>query len=296
MKLLLAPLHVIYPELFPLIVCDINNKECIVHRCPNCPELNTLLQDFLFHTFGDFDDDDVIEFSQWTTTNWLNLTHHTETVNEYVNIVIEQLHILTAHSYILKCQLRYLKKLKSEIDSSTVLVLGDFAENYQFVIQDEVQWFYWSNSQSTLHPVVTSYQENDEMKNISYCVISDDRKHDVALVYEVQKAILADLKCKLPGLSTIIYFTNKCAGQYKNWKKIYNLCQHKSDFGLNVRWVFFATSHGKRPCDGIGGTVNKHLVSNTSLNHDLKDQILSPSDMIMLSSNFFPRLMLITQW
>ena len=37
-------------------------------------------------------------------------------------------------------------------------------------------------------------------KNISYCVISDDRKHDVALVYEVQKSILADLKCKFPRL------------------------------------------------------------------------------------------------
>ena len=45
------------------------------------------------HTIGDFDDDDdVIEFFQWTTTDWSNLTHHTETVNEYVNIVIEQLH------------------------------------------------------------------------------------------------------------------------------------------------------------------------------------------------------------
>ena len=47
----------------------------MVHRCPNCPESNTPLQDFLFHTIQDFDDDDdddhddVIEFSQWTTTD-----------------------------------------------------------------------------------------------------------------------------------------------------------------------------------------------------------------------------------
>ena len=73
MKLLLAPLNVTYQELFPPIVCDINNKECMVHRCPNCPESNTLLQDFLFHATGDFDDDDVIEFSQWTTTDRSNL-------------------------------------------------------------------------------------------------------------------------------------------------------------------------------------------------------------------------------
>ena len=59
------------------------------------------------------------------------------------------------------------------------------------------------------------------------------------------KAILADLNCKLPGLSIIIYFTDRCAGQYKNWKNYYNLCQHKSHFGLKASWVFFATSHGK---------------------------------------------------
>ena len=93
------------------------------------------------------------------------------------------------------------------------------------------------------------------------------------MVYEVQKSILADLKCKLPGLSTIICFTEGCVGQYKNWE---NFCQYKSDFGLNVRWVFFATSHGKQPCDEIGGTV-KWLVSNARLKHDSKDQILYDS-------------------
>ena len=47
-ELLLAPLNVTYYDLPPLVVCDINNKECKVHRCRNCPESNTLLQDFSF--------------------------------------------------------------------------------------------------------------------------------------------------------------------------------------------------------------------------------------------------------
>ena len=63
--------------------------------------------------------------------------------------------------------------------------------------------------------------------------------NNVALVYELQKAILADLKCKLPELSTIIYFTDGCAGQYKNREKFYNHCQHKSDIGLSASWVLF---------------------------------------------------------
>ena len=141
-KLLLAPLNVTYQDLFLFVVCDINNKECMVHRCPNSPDSNIVLQEFLFNTIGEFGDDNIIEFSQCTTTDQSNLIHHTATVNEYVNIVMKQLHILTVHSYILKCQSRHLKILKFEIDISTVLFLGDFAENYQFVNQVEVQGFH----------------------------------------------------------------------------------------------------------------------------------------------------------
>ena len=46
------------------------------------------MQDFFFYTIRDFDDDDLNEFSQWTTTDQSNFIHHTENVNEYVNIVV----------------------------------------------------------------------------------------------------------------------------------------------------------------------------------------------------------------
>ena len=113
---------------------------------------------------------------------------------------------------------------------------------------------------------------------MSYCVLSNDRKHDVAMVYEVQKGILADLKSQFPDKSNVIYFSDGCAGQYKNRKNLYNLCHHKDDFGFKAKWIFFATSHGRQPCDGIGETV-KRIVANASLKRDLKDQILSPQDM-----------------
>ena len=49
-------------------------------------------------------------------------------------------------------------------------------------------------------------------------------------------------------------------------EKIYTtyLCQHLSDFGIDAVWNFFATSHGKSPCDGIGGTARR-VTARTSL-------------------------------
>jgi len=79
------------------------------------------------------------------------------------------------------------------MDESTALFLGDFAQNYQFVVQDEVQGFYWNNLQCTLHPVVIYFKQGGVLKHKSYCVLSDDNDHDVGMVYQVQKFILDDI-------------------------------------------------------------------------------------------------------
>ena len=52
-----------------------------------------------------------------------------------------------------------------------------------------------------------------------------------------------------------------------------NLCFHEEDFGVAAEWVFFATSHGKSPCDGIGGSVKRHAAKR-SLQRPKNNQIL----------------------
>ena len=60
--------------------------------------------------------------------------------------------------------------------------------------------------------------------------------------------------------------------QFKNYKNFASLCNHQKHYGLNAKWNFFATSHGKQPYDGIGRTVKK-IVSKVSL----KDQLPNKS-------------------
>jgi hypothetical protein len=56
-----------------------------------------------------------------------------------------------------------------------------------------------------------------------------------------------------------LYFVN-----YKIRYNLHNMCHHNEDHGLDAQWHFFATSHGKGACDGIGGTV-KRLITKSSL-------------------------------
>ncbi|XP_065063915.1 uncharacterized protein LOC135690325 isoform X1 [Rhopilema esculentum] len=140
----------------------------------------------------------------------------------------------------------------------------------------EVQGYHWNQKQCTLHPVVIYYKENNGViGSTSLCFLSDDLEHDVHFVYNVLKATAHHIREMISmDIKVVHYFSDGCAGQYKNCKNFLNLCHHKEDFTISCEWNFFATSHGKSPCDGIRGTV-KRLAAQVSLQRPMKNQIIS---------------------
>ena len=83
----------------------------------------------------------------------------------------------------------------------------------------------------------------------------------------------------LPQVKKLFYFSDGCGTQYKNYKSFMNLCLHKQDFGLDAEQIFFASSHGKSPCDKIGGSVKCHAAKR-SLRRPINNQILDYQDML----------------
>ena len=195
--------------------------------------------------------------------------------------MIFQLHLCLL--YFLPCakaQAKYLKKLKKDLKEDEVIVLGDFAENYKFIVQDEIQGFHWNQTQCTLHPIMIYYKQGNDLFSYSICYISDDITHDVDMVNEVIKQTVDFIKKHIDrDISIIHYFSDGCAGQYKNCKNFLNLCKHFGDFSINCVWSFFATSHGKSPCDGLGGTI-KRLTARASLQRPIKNQILTAMEVL----------------
>lgn len=59
--------------------------------------------------------------------------------------------------------------------------MKQFAENYHFVVYDNVQVFNWNNAQAMFHPSVINYKTGGNMQWTSMCVISDYLKH-IAIV------------------------------------------------------------------------------------------------------------------
>ena len=189
------------------------------------------------------------------------------TLEEFIELVTEKIDDLTSHSFTTKDQAKFLKERKADLQADSAIVILDFAENYEYTIQHEVQSYHWSKERCTLHPVSIYLKEGDEITTTSLCVMSDDLEHDTCFVHEVMRVITDHLKLHHPHVRSVQYFSDGCAGQYKNFKNFMNVCLHEQEFGLAATWSFFATSHGKGPCDGIGGTV-KRLARQESLRRE----------------------------
>ena len=65
--------------------------------------------------------------------------------------------------------------LKEDLQPNEVIVLRDFAENHNFLVQGgDVQRYHWNSQQCTLHPVVIYYKYDGKLADLSLCIISND--------------------------------------------------------------------------------------------------------------------------
>lgn len=248
-----------YHDLMSKIVCSVTSKLCMVHRCPSCPGVD-VLRSYLEDISGldDTTEDSEVSFKQWMSTDRTTIQTCSSTLADFVETIVKKTDELTSHHFIWKHQGAFLSTLKEQLKQNEAIIILDFAENYSFVVQDAVQGYHWENSQATIHPFVAYFRdETDELHHECMCVISDCLQHDTVTVHRFQNDVLSHLRKIAPQVSKISYFSDGASSQYKNFKNFANLVYHHHDFGFEAEWHFFATSHGKNVCDGVGGTIKR---------------------------------------
>ena len=166
---------------------------------------------------------DEVEFCQWISTDRSTLETSKLSADEFIQIFHEKLQALLAHDFVAKIEMAFLRNKKEELINGEFLIIGDFAENYAFIVQDGAQSFRWNNSQATVHPFVVYYREDSKLTHKSFVAISDCDWHDTMAVHLFQTWLLNFLK-STNQVTKIFYFSDGCAGQYKNRKNFLNLC------------------------------------------------------------------------
>ena len=261
-----------YHHLLAMMSCNPGLPECFLGECKQCPGTDGIKQ-LLIRELEE-EGVDTVTYKQWTSTDRCDLLTVQNELDEYCDILCAKLKILAPHDFISKQQAKFLRDQKEELKDGEIILLSDFSENYGFTIQDAAQGFHWTNSQATLHPSVVYYKEDGKLKSASFVVVSDSLTHDTVAVSYFHMKVLSELKSKLHPRK-VTYFSDGSSAQYKNRKNFANLAYHEDDYGMPADWHFFATSHGKGPCDGIGGTL-KRLATRASLQRPLNDQIQTP--------------------
>ena len=130
---------------------------------------------FLDKQLSAADSESEFNYNQWDTTDQASLTTITTTYEEYKDVFIDAIDKSTKHSYLAKCPAQYLNDKKQSLRSEEMLVLRDFAENYQFLIQDEIQSYHCSKEYCTLHPVAAYFKDDTgSLQHISICLMLDN--------------------------------------------------------------------------------------------------------------------------
>ena len=231
-----------YRHCLAALQCNPPREQCFLSQCNECPGTETFAA-ILRRSFDARGADEVV-FKQWTSTDRSSLETNILQVDEFVSCFCDKLQKLQRHDFVARMQSKFLQETKNALAEGEFLVVGDFAENYAFVVQDGSQSFHWNNAQATLHPFVIYYRDEGNLGNCSFVLTSECNIHDVVAVHLFQTHLIEFMKKRFTTLNRIVYFSDGCAAQYKNCKNFVNLCNHESDFGASAEWNFFATSHG----------------------------------------------------
>ena len=256
------------------IMCNPPSPNCYMDECKECPGIKQLREALL----NKFEDEliDEVTYKQWITVDRCRMESITKNSDDFVEEFLEMLLKLKTHSFIANRQKECYSEKKENLAPGELVINCDFAENYSFILQDEVQSFHWTTNQATLHPFIVYYKWEDKIKHLQYVFISDCLEHNTVAFHVFQNELISLLKETIPfEIKKITYFSDGSSAQYKNKKNFHNLCLHKTDFGIEAEWQFFATSHGKSACDGLGGTV-KRLAAKASLQRPYNSQIVTP--------------------
>jgi hypothetical protein len=246
-----------YHDLFLKILCNNPTEQCWLKKCEQCPGTHHLNSELI--TIFCNNHIESLQFKQWRQTDRCMMDLVEIEAQEFVDIFVEKINDLLPHNFIAEQQGRYLKYLKNNLSPTECIIICDFSENYSFVVQDAVQGFHWANTQCTIHPFAIYFKDGSEdLKFTSLIAIAEFTKHNHVAVRLFIVQCINFIKNKLTDLKKIYFFSDGSGSQYKNKMTAYNLCNMEKDFGVHAEWNFFATCHGKGPCDAVGGVLKRN--------------------------------------
>ena len=130
----------ILDDLMAKAVCEFGREECMMRECKQCPGKNGVIK--FLQELPALEEKSVIKYKQWVTVDRCNLEDQTETVEDFINNLAAAIIKLLCHHYVSQKQSSFCNKCKESLLVNEGVLIGDFSENYLFLVQDAVQGFH----------------------------------------------------------------------------------------------------------------------------------------------------------
>jgi hypothetical protein len=207
--------------------------------------------------------DEPVKWDKWEKIDKNNFTEKVPQKDKKVSDALDDFEksfaFFKLHKFIQYTQKDYLNNTRENLPNNHAIIIVDYAEKYATTFQNAVQASYFG---SELVSIFTARAYVGKQAEYSFAIVSDNTKQSKHEVFASLKYIISQLKSRHSNLSHATIFSDGCGGQFKNRYQFKNLLYSLEDYGVTVELVFFATGHGKSPCDGIGAAVKRNVRYN----------------------------------
>lgn len=178
----------------------------------------------------------------------------------FILLFSDHLKSFVKHNFVFRWQAQQFKDCLLKFPSDVVVSVVDFAENYSFKVQNEIQSMHWWSTQVTIL-VHISYIKNSvaAIEKTLHFYISDDKLHDTLFVQHC--FMLHDNWMKQQGhrLRYHWVWSDGAASQFKARQPHYFVGRYYQLTGLHMMHNFSASRHGKGEHDGAGAVIKRTL-------------------------------------
>ena len=129
-----------YTNCLAFIQCEPPTADCANGVCTECRGTEALTEEL--EAIMEENSIDTVQYNQWVNTDRVMLETHVLSVEDFLDQFVEVLKKLHLHDFIAKNQARFVSEKKVYLSLCEFLVIGNFSENYSFIVQNEVQSFH----------------------------------------------------------------------------------------------------------------------------------------------------------
>ena len=172
-----------------------------------------------------------------------------------VDQLIEILKPLKSHIFRANWNRNVFEHVRKNLCAGQGVQIFDFAMNFRYIHQDEIQSAYWQGSQTSIHTVINYFPcENEGCSDVVTVILAQitaDLQHDSFVARAAHNAAFQYLAHIGIPMEIIMQFCDNCSAQYKSRRPFAEL----SRSALQIIRVYFGEKHGKSVCDGFFGRL-----------------------------------------